>query len=406
MVAFPPTFAPDITRTELFEKIGVFQGRNFVEQVEERIIGMEEVEGLEEIEPAYKLDLSFIRMGDAKVENAVTQNRSDYDAQVRKRSQALELRQKAGKAKEFAEATQKRKQAKLLEDESDERKGELIAEMKDLQSSLAKLPFHLLATTWHQTWASSSSSSSLSENEEPTLVEVDPAEADKEKSSSTETAMDALQKQSAPGAYQKMLDDEAAANEARDNRAAETAISKARSSSQHGGLTCLGVQPLSLSRVFVLNLRACGLRETGLDHIFAAILETKLPLHALCLDCNPIGDTGVGVVAQFLSHTSAESVKRAQKDKVNRVKRLGSLHTGKMDKTGEVCCETLVSLSCHSIDITDDGFSTLIAAVAKAGPRVQLLDMRCNAGVTNTHADREIAVKGMRIFNKTCKILH
>eukprot|EP00392_Amoebophrya_sp_AT5.2_P016790 g17086.t1 len=262
-----------------------------------------------------QLDASHVNLSDGKLESEIFENRNEFEAQVRKRATALEMRKKAGKEKDFATATAKRNRAKEMETESDERKKELHAEMDALLLAAHALPWQRLVNSWRAS-AGEAEEAKVTEDDDDILIE-------------------------------------------------EVQVGE---------------------QLKVLNLRNCNLGGTALDAIFAAILAASVPLHALCVDCNPIGDDGSRVLAQFLCHSSQVYCGKAKAEKDKRLLSLGAKHVRRMDETGSASCGTLTSVSAQAVRITASGFSTLVAAVAKAGPQFALLDVRHIKGRINPFA--------------------
>ncbi|CAD7924172.1 unnamed protein product [Amoebophrya sp. A120] len=371
-----------------------------------------------------KLDLSHVDLSDRKLEIAVENNKREFEAQVRKYAAAQELRKKAGKEKDFATATSKRKKAKEMETEADERKVELRTEMEEHIENMQRLGWQKLIYTWENrkeadgtAGASSSPSSAAakrdgtasesagsgaaattSETDDILIEEIEP-EARATSGSTTASAMAALQRAAAPGDTSRVWAD-------KEKEQIEPSESEPPGAlSQAAGFQVTSGQTLQLRDVRILNFRNCNLGGTALDALFAAILQQEIPLHAICLDANPIQDDGSRVLAQMLCHTSEPHTNNAKAEKAKRVTQLGRKHARKMDAATAIC-PTLESVSAQAIQITDAGFSTLVAAIAKAGPNLHLLDVRNNSGVEMGSNDRDIALRGMKTFNKTCAVLH
>lgn len=66
----------------------------------------------------------------------------------------------------------------------------------------------------------------------------------------------------------------------------------------------------------------------------------------------------------------------------------------------------LESISCQCMGFSDAGFSNMIAAGAKGGPSLKLIDVRNNGLITMSASDRHGALQGMKMFNKQIRVLH
>lgn len=95
--------------------------------------------------------------------------------------------------------------------------------------------------------------------------------------------------------------------------------------------------------------------------------KTAAKVSALCLDANAIGDAGADVLSKFL----------------------------RLDLLEEV--------SLQNVGITDHGFAMLVAAVVGC-KKLRCIDLRNNA-MLPADFDKELAVTGLRHFNKTCQVL-